>query len=197
VRYADFDVSVDDEVYENMTVERCVLWNDWNTSMEVGADTCARHIRNIVWRNCDIIHGSYTLMDINDVDYAEVYNWLAEDIRCEYDEPAPTPMYQWTDDQPYEPHYEEEHQPALFSAAIIKHHEYSRFNKGRGRIHDVTLRNIKINGIRKPILRFVGYDAEHLCENIAVDGIWRGEERLSEEDLDIRKNEFTKNIRIL
>ncbi len=197
VRYADFDVTVDDEVYENLTVERCVLWNDWNCAMEVGANTCARHIRNIVWRDCDIIHGSASLLDINDVDYAEIYNWIAEDIRCEYDEPAPTPMYQWTDAQPYEPHYEKGHQPMLFSAVIQRHHEYSRFNRGRGRIHGVTLRNIKINGPRKPVLHFEGYDEQHLCEDITVDGIWRDGVRLTEADLDIRKNEFAKNIRFL
>jgi hypothetical protein len=197
VRYADFDVSVDDEVYENMTVERCVLWNDWNCVLEIGAETRAEEIRNITWRDCDIIHATHSMLDIQNVDQAEVHHWLAENIRCEFDEPAPLPAYQWSEKTPYEPHYEVNYQPFLFSASITYHEEYSESKERRGRIHDVTLRNIQINGTQKPILRFFGFDEQHLCENITIDGILRNGIRMTEDDFDIQKNSFTANIHFL
>jgi hypothetical protein len=178
-------------------VERCVLWNDWNCVLEIGAETRAEEIRNITWRDCDIIHATHSMLDIQNVDQAEVHHWLAENIRCEFDDPAPLPAYQWSEKDPYEPHYEANYQPFLFSASITYHEEYSESKERRGRIHDVTLRNIQINGTQKPILRFFGFDEQHLCENIIFDGILRNGIRLTEDDFDIQKNSFTANIRFL
>ncbi len=195
--YGDFDLPEKFDVFDGLTVERCVLWNDWNCVLEIGAETRAEEICNITWRDCDIIHATTSMLDIQNVDQAEVHHWLAENIRCEFDELAPTPAYQWRETDPYEPHFENHYQPFLFSASITYHHEYSESKERRGRIHDVTLRNIQINGSQKPILRFFGYDQQHLCENVTIDGIWRNGNRLSAEDLDIRMNEFTDSIHYL
>ncbi len=192
-----FDLPEGFEIFDGLTVERCVLWNDWNTTLEIGAETRADEICNITWRDCDIIHATTSMLDIQNVDHAEVHHWLAENIRCEFDEPAAAPAYQWSDADPYEPHFEKKHQPFLFSASITYHHEYSESKEKRGRIHDVTLRNIQINGSQKPILRFLGFDAQHLCEKVTIDGVYRNGVRLKKEDFTIHQNEFTDAICIL
>lgn len=195
--YGDFDLPEKSDIFDGLTVERCVLWNDWNCVLEIGAETRAEEICNITWRDCDIIHATTSMLDIQNVDQAEVHHWLAENIRCEFDEQAPLPAYQWSEKIPYEPHYEANYQPFLFAASITYHEEYSESKERRGKIHDVTLRNIQINGTQKPILRFFGYDEQHLCENVTFDGIFRNGVRLTEDDFDIRKNEFTGGIRFL
>lgn len=69
---------------QNITVKNCVLWCDWGRALEVGAETCAPYISEIAFRDCDIIHGSAVMMDIQHGDRAEVSNIRFEDIRIEY-----------------------------------------------------------------------------------------------------------------
>lgn len=195
--YGDFDLPEPFDTFDGLTVERCVLWNDWNTTLEIGAETRAEEICNITWRDCDIIHAAGSMLDIQNVDQAEVHHWLAENIRCEFDEPAPLPAIQWREADVYDPHYEAGHQPFLFSASITYHPEYSESKERRGRIHDITLRNIQITGTKPPIVRFLGYDAEHLCEKLTIDGIYRNGTRLAKDDLDWRLNEFARDIIVL
>lgn len=41
---------------DNVVVERSVFWNaEWGNAMEIGFELLAPHVRNIVWRDCDII----------------------------------------------------------------------------------------------------------------------------------------------
>lgn len=196
--YGDFDLPESFDTFDGLTVERCVLWNDWNTTLEIGAETRAEEICNITWRDCDIIHATGSMLDIQNVDQAEVHHWLAENIRCEFDDPAPAPMYQWKEHEPYDPHYEKGHQPFLFSASITYHHEYSESKERRGRIHDVTLRDIHLyNCSKKPVLRFLGYDAEHLCSNVTVESIYHNGQKLNASDMELYFNEYTKDITIL
>ncbi len=182
--------------FDGLTVERCVLWNDWNCTLEIGAETYADEMCNITWRDCDIIHATGSFIDGQNVDQAFVHNWYIEDIRCEYDDPAMTPMFQSREDLPYDPQYESGYQPALFSVTVTKHHEYSQTEE-RGRFKNITLRNISLNAPQKPIVRLLGYDADHRVEDVTIDGIYANGKRLTAEDLDLRVNEYTKNIHIL
>ena len=69
---------------ENILAENCVLWCDWGKALEVGAETCAPYIKDIVFRDCDIIHGSNIMMDIAQGDGADIDGVTFEDIRLEY-----------------------------------------------------------------------------------------------------------------
>ncbi len=182
--------------FDGLTVERCVLWNDWNCTLEIGAETYADEMCNIVWRDCDIIHATGSFIDGQNVDQAFVHDWHIEDIRCEYDDPAMTPMFQSREDLPYDPRYESGYRPALFSVTVTHHHEYSQTEE-RGRFKNITLRNISINAPRAPIVRLLGYDADHLIENVTIDGIYANGRRLTAADLELRVNEYTRNITIL
>lgn len=69
---------------ENILAEKCVLWCDWGRALEVGAETCAPHMKDIVFKDCDIIHGSAVMMDIQHGDRAKINNVSFENIRIEY-----------------------------------------------------------------------------------------------------------------
>ena len=86
---------------ENILVENCVLWCDWGRALEIGAETCADEYRNIVFRNCDIIHASTKAMDLQNGDRANVHMVLFEDIRVEYSKYAMPEVYQESDDMEY------------------------------------------------------------------------------------------------
>ena len=79
---------------ENIVAENCVVWCDWGRALEIGAETCAPYMRNIVFKNCDIIHGAHFMMDIQHGDKALVSNVLFEDIRVEYTGVEHQPVFQ-------------------------------------------------------------------------------------------------------
>lgn len=62
---------------ENILVERCVIWCDWGRALEIGAETNAPEYRNIIFRDCDIIHGSSVMMDIQHHNRAEIHHILS------------------------------------------------------------------------------------------------------------------------
>ena len=70
----------DDSNNENIIVENCVIWCDWGAALEIGAETNASEYRNIIYRNCDIIHGQNTMMRVHHHNYAEVHHIHYENI---------------------------------------------------------------------------------------------------------------------
>jgi hypothetical protein len=57
---------------ENITVDNCVIWNDWGRALEIGAGTVADTIRNISFSNCYIPHFTAVAMDIQNCDRAYI-----------------------------------------------------------------------------------------------------------------------------
>ena len=62
------------DVFKNVLVEDCVIWNDWGKALEIGAETKAEEIHNITFRNCDLIHLTGPALDCMNVDYADVHD---------------------------------------------------------------------------------------------------------------------------
>lgn len=68
------DAVTDDQDLEDILVTDCVIWNDWGRALEIGAETCADLIRDITFRNCDIIRVNYVALDIQHGDRTLVTN---------------------------------------------------------------------------------------------------------------------------
>ena len=167
-----------DSISEDILVERCVVWNDWGRALEFGAETCADEIRNITWRDCDVIHCVHVMLDVQSVDYAEIHDVLFEDIRCEYEETAPAPAIQRTDDQPYDPG-DGSYLCTLMCAVILHHHEYSQTDR-TGITHDVTFRDIAVTAPKMPPSFFNGFDAEHPVYDIRIEGLTLNGQRVTD-----------------
>ncbi len=86
---------------EKIMTENCVLWCDWGKTCELGLETACREYKDITFRNCDIIRGGNTALDIQNGDCAEISNILYENINVEYNSFDNYPMLQETDESQY------------------------------------------------------------------------------------------------
>ena len=74
----DFDV-------ENVVVQRSVIWNaEWGNALEIGFELLTPHVRNIIWRDCDIIRvETGAVFSIHNGDSAAIEDVQFENIRVE------------------------------------------------------------------------------------------------------------------
>ena len=136
-------------VMENITVDNCVIWNDWGRAMEIGAGTFTDTIRNISFSNCYIPHFTSVAMDIQNCDRAFITDIQYENIYIE--EPildslalASTPLFAraWG---------------KIIVLGVYGSH-YSR-DSVRGHINNIYFSNIRYNYTENPILNYTEYDS--------------------------------------
>lgn len=182
---------------EDITVEDCVVWCDWDHCLEFGAECCAEHMRRLTFRNIDIIRSLDTAMNVGNVDYGTISDVLYEDIRVEYDPVHQKPQFQRNDEQTFEVEPNSDWLPTLLSGAIVFHKEYSGGKPNRGHIRGVTFRNIQVTAPAMPPLYFNGYDAEHLVEDVLIDGLYLNGKRIdSLEEANAEVGAFTRNVNL-
>ena len=158
------------DTFRDVIVENCVIWNDWGKCLEIGAETRAETIENIIFRNCDLIHLTGCALDCLNVDYADVNGVLFEDIRVEADEIIPTPQILTCDTEKYE-NRDENYMPPLIYIGIDFHHEYSTGGTRRGHNRNITFHNIRLWGNHMPTVICYGYDDKHKTENIIISNL--------------------------
>lgn len=143
---------------ENVLVEGCVFWNAQNgNAMEIGFETSAARIANIIFRDCDVlcVHGAGAVFSIHNGDRAVVEDVLWEDIRIE--------------------HYYDR----LVDFRIIE----SRYNidRERGHVRRIRLKNIQTIQSRfnpgSSISLIGGFDAEHLVEDVSFEDFYLGDKK--------------------
>lgn len=86
---------------EDITVENCVLSCNWGLTCEIGLATACEEIKNIVFRNCDLIHNNNVCLDVNNGQWAHVHDVLFENINIEYSKFNKEPVLQESDEQKY------------------------------------------------------------------------------------------------
>lgn len=166
---------VKDVIFSN-----CILWNDFARPIEVGYENRANHIRNIHFNNIDIIHSlaGYPSMGIHEGDRAEIHDIYFENIRIE--------------DAPGGQIFDFNIKPAV----------WNRDSKP-GKIYSIHLKNIYLNG--KPGIerlpenpRIHGYSKESTIGDVTLENInILGKVVTNLEDLGLKYNEYTDNIRIM
>ena len=164
------------DVFTNAVIERCTVWCDWGHSLEFGAETRARDISGIVFRDCDVIRAASSVCDIQNCDYADIHDILFEDIRIELDSPVYRACFS-AKASDFNPQPLKGASPAFFGASIRVIPEYSKDGAKRGLNRDITLRNIYVTGPDVPRLCIDGFDANHRTMGVTVDGVyWNGAE---------------------
>lgn len=183
------------EVFKNVLVENCTIWNDWGKCLEIGAETRAEEISGIVFKNCDIIHVQGSVLDCGNVDYADVHDITYENIRVEYDDAILSPVIQKDDSEKYE-NKDLDYSPNLIEAVVSYHEEYSAGGSRRGKNRNITFKNIYITSDRHiPKMYFCGYDETHKTENILISDIYLNGKRIeSENEIKMTFGEYVENI---
>ena len=184
------------DVFENLLVRGCVLWNDWGKCFEIGAECCAEEMRNISFTDSAIIHVNGAPLDCYNIDYAFVHGVTYENISVEYDDVIPDSKIQKRDSQIYADfEHDADFAPNLISVTVGFHHEYSGGGTRRGRARDLKFKNIRLHGRQDVKVKIVGYDAEHMSEDILIENLTQNGHRVTElKSGNLITNEFTRNI---
>lgn len=148
-------------------IENCVLWCDWGHALEIGYETCAPEIKNIIYRNCFVLRTSFDFLNIGCVDYAEIHDVVYENIKLEFTGDEQKPYYQKTDGEDYA---EAPSVPELIGAGIFHHFEYSVGNKF-GRIHHILYKDLEVVGAKEVKIRFCGADETHKVEQVTIENL--------------------------
>lgn len=168
---------------ENVLAENCVLWCDWGKCLEVGVETCAPYVKNIVFKNCDLIHGSDVMLDVCQGDGADISNVLFENIRIEYSGEEQVPSIETEEVTEY-PAFGRVHVPALIvvsSGTSMWSHD-----PAAGNIDGVIFKNIEVTAPQTAlpcvaILR--ANEAQSVIANVRFDGLFVNGERTAMKDL--------------
>ena len=183
---------------ENILVENCVIWCDWGRALEIGAETCAPEYRNIIFRNCDVIHGSTVNCDLQHHNHAELHHILFDDIRVEYTKYQLPDVYQHDMTAPYDPPAEFSH-PVPFGVYICHSGAFCTDYRN-GCAHDVVFRDIQLlcdEGVPAPTPTFLGVDDEHAIWDISIENMTvNGKKVDTLEKAHVVANEFARNITI-
>ena len=183
-----------DKAARNIRVERCVVWCGWGRALEIGAETSAPEIGNVIFEDCDIIRTTHIAMDIQHGDRATVHDIQFRDIRVELDDVCLPPRMQKTREDRYTEKSDSTYLPQLMVVVIRKNY-YSKDNQS-GIIRDVTFQNIRVTGKRMPASSFAGLDAAHTVENVTIRDIRQGAGAtpLTADQLNVRTNPFVKRL---
>lgn len=134
---------------DDVTIKNCVLWNGvWGNAMEIGFETRTDTIKNVTFKNCDIIHveGPEGTFTIHNGDRAFIKNIRYEDIRVE-------------DARGY-----------LIDFKILQS-QYTK-DKARGFVDNVYLKNVMVEGDVFPTSLIMGFDEAHKITNVTLDNFY-------------------------
>lgn len=158
--------SFDDRPIRNVRFERCVVWCDWGRAMEIGAETCAPEIVDVVFEDCDIVRTTHIAMDIQHGDRAAIHDVRFLNIRVEIDAWNPPPRMQRSRNEQYVANPQDTYCPLLMVIVIHKTN-YSQDDQ-RGTVRDIVFRDISVMGPHVPASSFRGLDAEHNVVGVTI-----------------------------
>jgi hypothetical protein len=161
--------SFDDRPVQNVRFRRCVVWCDWGRAMEIGAETCAPKISDILFQDCDIVRTTHIAMDIQHGDRAAIRDIRFENIRVEIDDRSPQPRMQNSREEKYSEDVASPYCPTLMEI-VIRKNNYSQ-DEQRGIVQDVNFSDIAVTSSRVPTSSFRGFDAEHRVDGVTISNL--------------------------
>ena len=162
---------VDYSDFRHVLVERCVIWNDWGRALEIGAETRAKEICDITFRDCDLLRTTHIACDVQNVDYADVHHITFDDIRVELDPVSQQPIHIGLNADTYAEDPNSTYMPMLLCSNVTYIEEYSRDREHRGVNRDILYRNIAVTAPKMPLSHFRGWDAEHTSREVTVENL--------------------------
>lgn len=180
---------------ENILVENCVVWCDWGSALEIGAETNADKYNNIVFRNCDIIHASSAVMRIHHHNRAAISNVLYDGIKGEFTKYQLGPKI-IEEGKEYNG-LPNEFQPYLIAVMIVNDGMYGK-EKLPGTIDGVRIINTQVYKDKEVIVPkslFFGADDGHMVKNVLVQGVYVNGEKAADYDKNFEDMKFTESVK--
>jgi len=134
---------------EDITVEDCQLWSDWGYSLGATYETRAA-IRRLLFRCCDVLYARHWCLGIHVSDSATVEDVIFRDIGIADLSAASPPDSARAALTP---------EPKLLRLVITQ--DCWGHDPERGRIRNVTLDGVTVQGRSLPPSEMIGLDAEH------------------------------------
>ena len=178
---------------EGVEVTGATLWNSLGgNALEIGFELRTASVRDIVFRNSDIIRvENGAAFSIHNGDWAEVRDVLFEDIRVEHARSELVDLYIglsiYSADCPWEyARGNPGRKPLPAGLRAEKSGDHSgqwlaltggadaEGRKNRGRIANVTFRDIQVLAEWPLISRVVGFDQEHAARGVVFEGLRAG-----------------------
>ena len=152
---------------ENILVEGCMLWNDWANIIRIGYECDAPYMKNIVLRNCDIVHYAFrykeperfwanTIFFLQPSNNMLISDLLFEDIRVHAD--GPIVFLKASSDICVGPAIlglQPQNYSHVYAIADLSKYKYS----AGGSLKNVVFRNISVDG-----------DPSAFCGDIYIKG---------------------------
>lgn len=177
--------------FKNIRVKNCVLWNDWGRCLEIGAETRAEEISNVVFESCKIIHVTMNVLDCQNADFAHIHNVIYRDIDVEYDDVIPECIYQLSDDMSYES-MDRDYCPNLISVSVVNHHEYSSKGEKRGKNDNIKFENIRLYGRQTPVIEVLSYSEEYASTDVVIKNLYLNDRLVDKSQCLIESDKYSR-----
>ena len=163
----------------DILVERCVIWNmPWGNALEIGFELRCKTVNAIIFSDCDLIHVDRgAALSIHNGDEATVENITYDNIRVE---DAPHKLIdlavfwsQYSTDRPatQDERIRQYKQGAWDGVLRVPPGQEAAHATNRGRIRNITFRNIAVTDGQFPYSILYGYDAQHAVDNVRFENL--------------------------
>jgi polygalacturonase len=144
---------------EDIEVEDCQVWDDWGFGLGVTYETRSP-VRHIRFRGCSVLFARHWCMGIRVCDASLISDIGFDDIEIADLSRAP---YLGAAQKALNP------KPLLLWAGIVK--DVWGHDPEPGRIKGVSVSNVTIYGPEIPKSEIMGYDAQHLVEDVTIRNV--------------------------
>jgi len=184
------------EPVADIQVRRCVIWNDWGRALEIGAETIASEITDLLFEDCDIIHTVHVALDIQNTDRGHCHDMLFKNIRIELDDDFKRPQMQGYNGQKYSYKATDLYIPPIIEVLVFK--GFWTKDDIRGKADNIRFEDIEVTAWGIPETHLRGWDEEHAVRNIEIRNLRVNGVLMTEvEHAGIRVNEFVSDVRLL
>ena len=190
---------------QNITVDNCVMWCGWGKTCEIGIETDSDEYKNIVFKNCDLIHNSLAAMCISNGNQADIHNVLFENMNVEFQIETMEEVVQKSDDQEYKS--TNKTMPPYLIRNLIQQYNIRKSSKDGlvrkcseklGNIHDVVYKNINIytDNNSLPIIAIKTPCCENKLKNFQLENFYLNGKKTETFDCFETEFENVENVNI-
>ncbi len=185
----------DEEATDNILVKNCVFWNSiWGNAIEIGFELNSDEVKNIRFENIDVIHvEDGAAISIHNAGKAHVHGVTFENIRIEDSRQKLFDLAifssQYSPDGNRDPEYNAKYylHGAWDGVQKIPAGTEAYHSKFRGKISDITFKNIQVVGGLLPFSVFHGFDKEKNVSGIRIENLtYMGKKLTNAESAKIR-----------